>query len=264
MTSSLEDTGRPAKAVDQSRWLMDLDDVPETFLHDVIIELLKLVLKYRYRDRNAIVTSNVACRWEPKDERVGVHPDVILLEPAPPEGEALKSLRVWEPGHQPPKLAIEIVSETNAAKDYDEGPLRLGRLGAEELWIFDPELHGPSNDGGPFVLQIWRRSATGPGQMEPVHKGDAPAFSPVLNAWVVTAEGGRRLRIADDAQGLQLWPTKDEAEAEERQVEAEARRVEAEARRVEAEARRVEAEARRAAEAEVQRLKALLDEATKK
>ncbi len=106
------------------------------------IKLLKLVLRYRYRDRNALATSNVACRWDPNDARVGVDPDVILVEPAPPEGEALKSLRVWLPEHQAPKLAVEVVSETNAAKDYKEGPARMARLGAEELWIFDPELHG--------------------------------------------------------------------------------------------------------------------------
>ncbi len=225
---------------------MDFEDVPETLLHDVIIELLKLVLKYRYRDRNAVVTSNVACRWDPSDRRVGVDPDVILLEPAPPEGEALKSLRVWQPDHHPPKLAIEIVSETNAVKDYVEGPLRLGRLGAEELWLFDPDLHGPSADGGPFVLQIWQRAFDRPGEMALVHSGDAPGFSPVLNAWVVTTDQGQRLRIADDADGTQLWLTKAEAEAE--------------GRRLEAEGRRLETVARKAAEAEVKRLRALLEQ----
>ena len=275
MASSLEDIGRPPRT-DPDRWVLELEDVPETVLHDVIIELLKLVLKYHYRDRDAVVTSNVACRWAPDDQRLGVNPDIILLEPAPPEGIGLKSLCVWKPGHSPPKLAIEIVSETNAAKDYVDGPPRLGRLGAEEVWIFDPGRYGPTDNGGPFVLQIWRRSASRPDHMEPVHQGDTPGYSPVLDGWAVAVEGkgGLRLRVAADAEGTKLWPTRDEAEAEARRAEAEARRAEAEGRRAEAEARRAEtiradaeAEARRladaraaAAEAEVRRLRALLDQ----
>ena len=137
---------------------MEFEDVPETLLHDVIIELLKLVLKHRFHHQNILVASNMACRWDPKDARVGVDPDVIVVDPAPPEGQALKALRVWSPEHNPPKLAIEVVSETNAAKDYLEAPARLARLGAEELWIFDPELHGPTQTGGPFPLQIWRKT----------------------------------------------------------------------------------------------------------
>ncbi len=232
---------------ENERWFMELEDVPETFLHDAIIELLKLTLRYRYRDRNALVTSNVACRWDPNDARVGVDPDVILVEPAPPESEALKSLRVWLPKHQPPKLAIEVVSETNATKDYKEGPARMARLGAEELWIFDPELHGPTLDdlGGPFELQIWRRLAAGDHvDMERLHAGPAPAYSPALKAWVVTTDGGKRLRVADDAEGTCLWPTEAEAEAEARHAET-ARADAAEGRAA-------------AAEAELQRLRAQL------
>ncbi len=207
---------------ENQRWLMELEDVPETLLHDLIIELLKLVLKHRFRNRNALIASNMACRWDPDDHRVGVDPDIILVDPAPPEGDALKSLQVWRPDHHAPKLAIEVVSETNAVKDYVEGPARLARLGAEELWIFDPELHGPEINGGPFALQIWRRLASGDHvEMEQVHAGNTPAYSTVLDAWVVTTDGGMRLRISDDADRTKMWPTHAEA-AESRVAEAEA------------------------------------------
>lgn len=250
------------------RWFMDFEDVPETLLHDMIIELLKLVLRYRYRDRDVVIGSNVACRWDPDDRRIGVDPDVILVEPAPPEAETLKSLQVWRPDHHPPKLAIEIVSETNATKDYKEGPVRMSRLGAEELWLFDPERHGPTLEdlGGPFVLQLWRRPEKG-GDMERIYAGDAPAFSPVLGAWIVTTNGGTRLRIAEDREGKRLWPTKDEAQAARADAEGARADAEAQAREVAeetaaAEAMRAdeEARARRAAEAEVRRLRALLEQ----
>jgi Uma2 family endonuclease len=221
------------------RWLMEEESVPETPLHDAIIELLMLVLKHwaRTEARRALITSNLGCRWDPGDARVGVDPDVVLIEPAPPEGEQLTTLRIWEPEHVAPRVAVEVVSTNTAAKDYLEAPARCARLGVRELWIFDPRLDGPSDTGGPFTLQIWR--AQEGSEMARVHAGPAPAFSEELGAWLIVAADGSRLRLAADAAGTQLWPTA---------AEAEAQRAEAEAQRAEA------------AEAEVARLRRLLDE----
>ncbi len=229
------------------RWFMDLEDVPETPLHDLIIELMMSVLRHRYRQQDVLVARNLGCRWDPEDARVGVDPDIVVVEPKPPEGEALSTLRVWMPGHNPPRLAIEVVSEHNADKDYNEGPARLARLGAEELWIFDPELRGPTTTGGPFPLQIWSRKVSGDGvDMERVHAGTGPAYSSVLGAWAVTANDGQRLRIADDEEGGSLWRTQAEA-AEDKAAAAGAQ----------AEAARARADA---AEAELRRLRALLEQ----
>jgi len=226
------------------RWLLDLEDVPETFLHDVIIELLKLVFKHRYSEQDVMIASNLACRWNPDNERSGIAPDVIMVTPAPPEGQALKALHLWRPEHAAPRLAVEIVSKSNAAKDYFEGPVRTADLGSEELWIFDPELHGPSKNGGPFVLQIFKRVEAQDGvRMEPLHQGPSPAYSPMLDAWLI-ATPDMRLRIADDADGKSLWPTKAEA-AEEKANAAEEKANAAE-------------EKANAAEMEIQRLRALL------
>ena len=232
------------------RWFMDLEDVPDHPLHDAIIALLMLILQHRYRGQDALVARNLGCRWEPSDRRVGVDPDIVLIAPAPPDD--LSTLQIWLPDHPPPKLAVEVVSETNAAKDYQEGPLRMARLGAEELWIFDPELHGPHEQGGPVVMQIWRRVGD---RMERIHAGDAPAYSPALGAWTVlrhTEDGRPRLRVAEDDAGALLWPTEAEAAAAQAQKEAE--------RADDAAARAEEAEARaEAAASEIQRLRALLD-----
>jgi Uma2 family endonuclease len=194
-------------------WLMEEESVPETPLHDAIIELLMLVLKHwaHTEARSSLVTSNLGCRWDPDDARVGVDPDVVLIEPAPPEGEQLTTLRIWEPGHVAPRVAVEIVSANTAAKDYLEAPARCARLGVRELWIFDPRLDGPSATGGPFTLQIWR--ANEGAEMTRVHAGPAPAFSEELGAWLIVAADGSRLRLAADAAGHHLWPTAAEAEA---------------------------------------------------
>lgn len=111
------------------------------------------------------------------------------------------------------------MSEHNADEDYIEG---LARLGAEELWIFDPELRGPTATGGPYVLQIWRRKPSADVvDMERSHAGDHSAYSPVLDAWAITMDDERRLRIADDDRGEHLWLTQAEA------AEAEGRRLRA-------------------------------------
>ena len=232
MTSAPNIHLRPSPE-DEQRWFMDLEDVPESQLHAAIIQLLLLVLGHRFP--HALVTTNLPCRWDPKDERIGVNPDVLLVEPSPPnaEDEDVDSLRVWQADHAPPKLAIEVVSKTNAVKDYRDGPPRHERLGTQELWLFDPELRGPNLEqlGGPHLLQVWRGK-------ERLYAGSGPAHSPMLDAWVVITDADRRLRIADDEAGTSLWPTR--AEAAEQTAEAANRRAEA-------------------AEAELRRLRSLLD-----
>ncbi len=244
------------------RWFMDLEDVPETHLHAATIQLLLLVLGYRFRD--ALVTTNLPCRWDPNDKRFGVNPDVLVVDPSPPVDDRgnVESLRVWRDDHPPPKLAIEVVSKSNAVKDYRDGPARHHRLGTKELWLYDPELQGPAIDGlgGPYLLQIWQGRRR-------LYAGDAPGYSPTLDAWaVVTSDLDHPcLRIADEKTSTSLWLTEAEAEAEARQSEAmradtEAARAEAEAEARQSEAMRADAEAARAdaAEAEIRRLRALL------
>jgi hypothetical protein len=225
----------------EGRWLLDGEDMPEIPLHDAVIQLLELLLQafVERERRSALITSNLGCRWDPADARVGVDPDVLLVEPSPPDGEKTTTLRIWEPGHAPPRIAVEVVSDQSGRKDYLEGPARYGRLGAGELWIFDPLLVGPPDTGGPFVLQVWGRNDRG--AMDRVYAGPGPAHSDELRAWLVVTDGGTRLRIAEDPAGDRPWLTK---------AEAEARRADTEACRAETEARRADA-----AEAELARLR---------
>jgi Uma2 family endonuclease len=237
------------------RWLLDEDDMPETPLHHACLLLLDLILSawVARSGRSAMVARNLACRWDDSDARVGVDPDLCLIEPAPPPD--LKQLRLWEPGHVAPRLAFEIVSGSTAAKDYQEAPARYARLGTREVWVFDPLREGPSLTGGPFVLQGWRWNGE---QMERVHAGDGPAWSEELGAWLVVTEGGKRLRVADDPEGRKLWPTEAEEQALQRQAEAQARQQAEAKAQAEAQARQQAEAAREAAERELAELRALL------
>ncbi len=125
---------------------------------------------------------------------IGFDPDVYVVEPAPPEGEEVDWLLLWQPGHHPPSLAIEVVSRDNARKDTFSSPDKCAAAGVGELWVFDRYLAG-SRTRGVYRLQVWRRSEGG---FERVYAGDGPAYSPYLNAWIFVVDEGTRVRPADD------------------------------------------------------------------
>ncbi|MEZ4294491.1 MAG: Uma2 family endonuclease [Polyangiaceae bacterium] len=207
--------------VDES-WELAEEDVPESAWHDAIIEMLKLLLRaWAARNEvNALICSNVALRWRREHWKIGVDPDVALCIPAPPEGEDTTSLCTWQPGHAPPRVAVEVVSRSTASKDYLTGPDQYAASGTNELWVFDPKRLGPKLRGGPFVLQVWRRDEAG--NFRQVYRGNGPFQSPEMGAWLVVTDGGMRLRLAEDAQGTRLWPTAAE-EREQARARAEQR-----------------------------------------
>jgi Uma2 family endonuclease len=215
-------------------WELEEEDMPESAWHDAIIELLKLVLKAWARRVavDAMVTSNLALRWNAERWKVGVDPDVALYVPPPPEGEDTSSVCTWERGHDPPRVACEVVSKGTAAKDYVKGPEQYAASGTVELWVFDPRRYGPRSRGGPFRLQVWRRDDSG--TFRQIYRGDGPFFSPEMSAWLVLTDRRTRLRLADDPEGTRLWPTPEEA-AEREFARAESERARAESERVSAE-----------------------------
>jgi Uma2 family endonuclease len=191
------------------RWLLEDDDTPETPLHDAIIRLLVEIL-IAWKDRTggrAAVGRNIALRWNEAKPKQGVDPDVYLVDPALPADAT--SLCLWKPGHHAPRVAVEVVSESTADKDYVDGPDRYAASGTRELWVFDPLLAGPDSRGGPHLLQVWRRDERG--RFRRVYAGGGPARSEELGAFLVVTHDGARLRVADDADAKALWPTAAEA-----------------------------------------------------
>ncbi|MEZ4219618.1 MAG: Uma2 family endonuclease [Polyangiaceae bacterium] len=174
---------------------------------------------------------------------MGIDPDVALIVPAPPKDEPLPSLCTWKPGHAVPRLAIEVVSKHHPYKDYRDLHERYGASGVGELWVLDPEGHGPKSLGGPVPIQQWvRRDRT----FERVHFGAGPVYSEAISAWLWADP----IRITDDADGKRVWMTVTEAERaakEEALAAKEAERVAKEAALAEKEAERVAKEAERVA-----------------
>jgi Uma2 family endonuclease len=213
-------------------WVLPEVPVPESVQHREIVELVAALLAaWAARMGNsAFVARNLAFRWVEQNPKIGVDPDVCLIEPAPPDPDELGSLLLWAPGHHAPRLAIEVVSKNHPYKDYEVVPDKYAASGVGELWVFDPQLIGPRKRGGPHRFQLWTRSLEQ--SFVRVYAGEGPMLSPALNAWALVSEPGHRLRIADDAAGASLWLTNEEAERAARQVEraaAHAERAEKEA-----------------------------------
>jgi hypothetical protein len=92
--------------------------------------------------------------------------------------------------------------------------------------VFDPLLVGPRAQGGPWLLQVWRR--TPEGIFDRVFAGSGASWSEFLGAYLLPDASSQTLRVADDAGGTSLWLTSEE-EAKQREQEALARVAELEA-----------------------------------
>lgn len=198
-------------------WILPEDTVPESQPHDIVLDLLKqILLQWASRVGDAQVARNLAVRWDASRPQMGVDPDLCVIRPRTAEGDELMSLCTWESGHAPPVLAVEVVSASNARKDYATAPERYAACGVEELWVFDPRLVGPRIAGGPHRLQVWRR--TEDGDFARTYAGPGPARSRVLEAFLIAVDEGRKLRIASDAGGETMWLTAEEVERAEKEA----------------------------------------------
>ncbi len=194
-------------------WYIDDEDtVPDSHPHDLRERRILLLLEgwQRRTRRGGMLARELACRWDERHPKVGVDPDVCYLEQTPPEGRYTRSLRTWETGHFPPKLAIEVVSKSRPQKDYVNAPERHELLGTEELWVFDADLlgHGPNRPS--VKLQLFQRDLEG--NLCRTYAGDGPMHSEVLDAWVFVTGDGFHLSIADDREGTKWWMTPEETE----------------------------------------------------
>ena len=208
------------------RWTIPEGTVPETAWHYERAEQLRTraARGLERAGRLAIVYRNLAIRVREDRPQIGFDPDICVVEPPPPEAHAIESLKLWLPEHHPPRLVVELVSQSHPTKDYVEVPDACAAIGVEELVLFDPTRAGPRAHGGGSLVQIWRRGPDG--GFERVSASDASTFSIVLGAWLIPNAARRELLIADDPSGLGLWPTSEElAQTERAEKEAALRRV---------------------------------------
>lgn len=241
MPPSLRVIRRSEVVPDPERWVLTVETVPESSRHDLLSERIRaLLLGWAARAERAVkIGRNLAVRWDRQHPQYGVDPDAYVVEPPPPEGDAVRSLRLWKRGHVAPRLAVEIVSARHPTKDYVIAPQKYAVCGVEELWILDPQLEGPRAHGGPFRIQVWRRLDDA--SFAQVHAGEGPAWSAFLQAWLhaARAPAGGAFDLSTDPAGAERWLTPEEAERAAKEA----------ARREAARAQRKAAAAQRTAEA---------------
>ncbi|MEZ4222641.1 MAG: Uma2 family endonuclease [Polyangiaceae bacterium] len=187
-------------------WILPEVPVPESRPHDKLSRHLADVFEawVARTGLDAIVGHNLAVRWVKANPKIGIDPDVALITPAPPQEHQLQSLCTWKAGHAVPRLAIEVVSKHHPYKDYRDLHERYGASGVGELWVLDPEGHGPTSLGGPVPIQQWvRRDRV----FERTHFGAGPIFSEAIGAWLWSDP----LRITDDEDGSDVWLTAEQA-----------------------------------------------------
>src|SRR5262245_55912864 len=92
---------------------------------DLFVDVAKVLLGEQ--QRRARVMFDLFVEWDPNDPRARVSPDVLVLDG---QADDLKPSiwQTWKPNCEPPRFALEVVSEKSKAKDYDLNPLRYAAL----------------------------------------------------------------------------------------------------------------------------------------
>ncbi len=226
------------------------DDMGEPTL-ELFIRLVLVPLLERYfaaRGLTAFVGSNQFIYWAQFEPTRSVAPDLYVVPGLAPRTQ-FDSIKTWQDGRVP-SFALEIVSQ-DKGKDYVHAPLRYAELGVRELVVYDPK--GARRRGEGAAWQVYRRLAKrGFVQIEAsLHDRVRSKELGCFLREVRGPGGALELRLGVGPDGDELVPT-----------EAEAERAEKERERAEKERERAEKERERAArleaEAELERLRALL------
>ncbi len=199
------------------------EEVPETGPHLEIRTALFLILKMAFADR-ATIGSEQFVYWDPTSSAKRCAPDAFVKLGQP--HETFNVWKVWERGA--PDLAVEIVSKSDRpSEDWSQKLERYVAAGVAELVRFDA-----TDDAQP--IRVWDRVE---GQLvERAAEDPDVRRCWVLNLFWTTVTDptiGPMLRLARDANGVDLLPTPNEAlaAAESARRHADAARKQAESER---------------------------------
>ncbi len=225
----------------------DGQPVAETDIHrKLMFELIAMLHEHFRNDPQVYISGNLFIYYQEGDPRRSVAPDVFVVKGITRRDRRIYKL--WEEG-RPPDVVFELTSPSTRSEDCRTKHDLYARLGVAEYFLFDPlaEYLRPPFQGYRLRRGHYR-------SLRPA--GDGSLWSAVLGLELHVR--GPRLRLFDPA-GQRWLPLPEEEPAARRA--AETRATVAEARATVAEARAVaETAARQAAEAELARLRAQLDE----
>jgi Uma2 family endonuclease len=210
----------------------DGEPMAETPIHVLAIMLLFEALQDFFRGRpDVYIGSNMFWYWEKGNAAARRAPDVMVI---PGVGRAdRRSFFSWRENGAVPAVIFEVASEKTWQENLEEKRHEYERLGVKEYFVFDPEAI--------YVRPPLRGFRLAKGAYRAVKAATDGRLTSKQLGLHLAAEG-RMLRLSDARSGERVL-TREECIAQERQ--------------------RAEAERRRAQtlEAEVARLRALLDRA---
>ncbi len=213
----------------------DGQPVAETDVHrDLMFELITTLREHFRDDKHVYISGNLFLYYQEGDPRRSVAPDVFVVKGIPDHQRRIYKL--WEEG-RPPDVVFELTSRSTRGEDLRTKHALYERLGVAEYFLFDPldEYLRPPLQGHRLAHGHYRPLAPA---------ADGSLWSAVLGLGLHVR--GARLRLFDRER--QRWlPLPQEETAARRTAEAQAATAEAQAA-VEAGARQV-AESRATAEA---------------
>lgn len=220
----------------------------ETEAHVVSILYLLAALRYLFRKQpDVFVIADMLLYYQKGSTTKSKAPDVMVAKGVD-TSISRRTYKLWEEG-VPPCVIIEVTSKSTQQEDIGPKPALYAKLGVNEYFVFDPlnEYVGQQLLGYRLI----------DGELNPIEPdNDGDLYSEELGT--ILSVDGEMLRVVDPETG-HFIPALNEAMS---LAEQQAARAEQQAARAEQQAAHAEQQAARAAaaEAEVARLRALLDQ----
>lgn len=107
----------------------------ETDLHRLWMVRLYNLLTWRYRGQRVYVGSDLLVYFTQGNPRDVVVPDNFVVLDC--DSGPRRTFKIWEEGRAP-QVAFEITSRSRRREDVVVKPKKYGRIGMEELFLYDP------------------------------------------------------------------------------------------------------------------------------
>jgi Uma2 family endonuclease len=189
------------------------DLMGETAWHDSLIDYLKAVLRWLFREQACAMYSDLNFYQTRNYHEYPVAPDIAVIK-----GISYRYTRNWvlATGDRPPQVIFEILSEETWKKDVYEKSSKYASMSVQEYFAYDPH-EPPIRRGNVPRLLGWRLDSQRKEMVELEANHEGWLWSEQLESWLVP--DGPYLRLYDREHQMRL--TGEEAQAHQAEIEAE-------------------------------------------